>query len=105
MKSLLLAAVRWRGLPARWNTLSIFTVAFAAAWPLSAVAQPQIQRLNNLTALLLDAAPTTTGEALAFTRPLEGWIFISADTSGGGEVRLVLDGNDRDPVLLSRGGG
>jgi hypothetical protein len=92
-------------LPARWNTFTIFAFAFVAIWPLSAQAQPQPQRLNNLTALLLEAAPTSAGETFSFTRPLNGWIFISAATSGDGEARLALDGNEQDMILLSSGSG
>ena len=88
-----------------WNILAIFAVTFAAAWPLSTPAQPQPQRLNNLTALLLEATPATAAEPLSFTRPLEGWIFISATIRGGGEARLMLDGNDQDTIVLSSGSG
>src|SRR5664279_255013 len=61
-----------RRLPTRWNTLTLFAGALVIAWPLSAPAQPQPQRLNNLTALLLEAAPTRAGETFSFTRPREG---------------------------------
>ncbi|HXP59902.1 MAG TPA: hypothetical protein VN829_05375, partial [Dongiaceae bacterium] len=105
MKKLPLTAVLCRGLPARWNTFTIFAVALVAAWPRSAAAQPQPQRLNNLTALLMEAAPTRANETFSFTRPRDGWIFISAATSGGGEARLALDGNEQDTILLSSGGG
>jgi hypothetical protein len=90
-------------LPARWNTFTIFAFAFVA-WPLSGLAQQQPQRLNNLTALLLEAATTSAGEIFSFTRPLNGWIFISAVPSGDGEARLVLDGNEQDTIVLSGSG-
>ena len=86
-------------------TSTILAVAFAAAQPLSAPAQPQPQRLNNLTALLLEAIPARAGETFSFTRPMDGWIFISAATSGDGEARLALDGNERDTILVSSGSG
>jgi hypothetical protein len=98
-------AVLGRRLTARWNTFTIFAFAFVAIWPLSALAQPQLQRLNNLTALLLEAAPTRAGETFSFTRPLTGWIFISAATSGDGEAGLDLDGNEQDTILLRSGSG
>ena len=62
-----LAALLCRRWPTRWNTFTFFAGALVAAWPLSAPAQPQPQRLNNLTALLMEAAPTSTGEAFSFT--------------------------------------
>src|SRR5208283_3727026 len=101
MNELPVAVVLCRGLPARWNTFTLFAVAFVAAWPLSAAAQPQPQRLNNLTALLIEAAPSRASETFSFTRPRDGWIFISAAASGGGEARLALDGNEQDTILLS----
>lgn len=91
----------WRRLPTRWTTLSLFAPALVSAWPHSAPAQPQPQRLNNLTALLLEAAPTRAGETFSFTRPRDGWVFISAATTGDGEARLTLDGNEQDTILLS----
>lgn len=94
-----------RRLPTRWNTLTLFAGALVIAWPLSAPAQPQPQRLNNLTALLLEAAPTRAGETFSFTRPRDGWVFISAATTGDGEARLTLDGNEQDTILLSGGAG
>src|SRR5436190_4888138 len=100
MKKLSPAAVLDRRLPEpwHWNAFTIFAVAFVAAWPLSAPAQPQPQRLNNLTALLLEATPAGAGEVFSFTRPRDGWIFISAATRGDGEARLALDGNEQDTI-------
>jgi hypothetical protein len=98
------AAALRRRLPACW-TFSILAVAFTEIARFSAPAQPQPQRLNNLTALLLEAAPTRAGETFSFTRPRDGWIFISAATSGGGEAKLALDANEQDPILLSGGSG
>ena len=92
-------AVLYRRLPARWIDFTIFAVAFVATWPLSAPAQPQPQRLNNLTALLLEAAPTGVGETFSFTRPRDGWIFISANYKGQGTVRIILD-KANDPVIV-----
>jgi hypothetical protein len=105
MKKQPLTTVLCLRLLARWNTFTIFAVASVAVWPLSAAAQPQPQRLNNLTALLMEAAPTRASETFSFTRPRDGWIFISAATSGEGEARLALDGNEQDTILLSRGSG
>ena len=76
-----------------------------ATCPLSAPAQPEPQRLNNLTALLLEAAPIKAGETLSFTRPRDGWIFISAVTSSDREARLVLDGMEQDAILLRTSSG
>jgi len=104
MNKLPLTVVLCRGLPARWNTFTLFAVAFVAAWPLSAAAQPQPQRLNNLRALLMEAAPTRARETFSFTRPRDGWIFISIATSGGGEARLALDGNEQDTNRSSTAG-
>jgi hypothetical protein len=105
MKKLSVGALRYRRLSTRWTAFIFFPVAFAAALPSSASAQPEPKRLNNLTALLLEAAPTRGEESFSFTRPSDGWIFISATISGEGEARLVLDGNDRDAILLSSGSG
>jgi hypothetical protein len=96
-------AVLGQRLPARWDVFSFFVVALLTLWTLCASAQPR--RLNNLTALLLEAAPTRAAETFSFTRPRDGWIFISAATSGGGEALLVLDGNEREAILLSGGDG
>jgi len=98
-----LTALVCRRLPTRWNTLTLFVGALVIAWPLSASAQPQPQRLNNLTALLLETAPTKAGETFSFTRPRDGWVFIAAATTGDGEARLTLDGNEQDTILLSGG--
>src|SRR5437764_14290385 len=92
-------------LPARWNTFTIFAVASVAVLQVSTPAKSEVQRLNNLTALLLEVAPTRADETFSFTRPLNGWIFISAATTGDSEARLVLDGNEQNPILLSRAGG
>jgi hypothetical protein len=92
-------------LPAHWKAFAVFLVALVAALPHSAPAQPQPQRLNNLTALLLKSTPARTGETFSFTRPGDGWIFISATTSGDGETRLALDGNEQDTILLASGAG
>ena len=105
MNKLSPTGVLYRRLPARWNAFTIFVVALVAAWSLSAPAQPQPQRLNNLTALLLEATPAGAGKTFSFMRPRDGWIFISAATSGDGEARLALDGNEQDTILLSRGSG
>src|SRR5690348_10042924 len=93
----------WRRLLTLWNASTLF--ALALGWPFFASAQPQPQRLNNLASLLLEAAPTRAGETLSFTRPREGWIFISAVASGEGQARLVLDGNELDTILLGSGSG
>ncbi len=92
-------------LPAPWNVFTLFALAVVAIGLPSAKAQTQPRRLNNLTALLLEAAPATTGETFSFTRPRDGWIFISATTSGDGEARLALDGNEQDTILLGSGSG
>jgi hypothetical protein len=68
-----------------------------------AQAQPQVRRLNNFTAFLLDSASLNSAETVSFTRPLEGWIFISAGPGDTGEHALILDGNERDPILLAGG--
>jgi len=94
-----------RRLPALWNTFTIFAFPFVAIWPLSVPAQPQPQRLNNLTALLLETTPARVGETFSFTCPRNGWIFISVTTSGDGEARLALDGNEQETILLSSGSG
>ncbi len=98
-------AVRNRRLPALLNSFTLFAITIAVTWPLCAPAQPQPQRLNNLTAMLLQAAPTKAGQTFLFTRPRDGWIFLSAATRGNGEARFVLDGNEQDTILLSRGSG
>jgi hypothetical protein len=101
MNKLLPTALRCRRLPAPWNAFTIVAFAIVAVWPLSAPAQPQPQRLNNLTALLLEAAPGRAGETFSFTCPRNAWIFISAATGGDGEARLALDGNEQDTILLN----
>jgi hypothetical protein len=103
MNKLFYTANLCRRLSVRWNTSTTLAVALMAAWSVTAPAQPQPQRLNNLTALLLEAAPTKAGETFSFSRPRDGWIFISASISEDGEARLVLDGNEQDTILLSSG--
>src|SRR5260370_19685133 len=100
MNKLAPIAVLDRRLPAHWKAFTIFSVALVATWPLSSPAQPQPQRLNNLTALLLEATPNGACETFSFTRPRDGWIFISAATSADGEARLALDGSEHDTILL-----
>jgi hypothetical protein len=105
MNKLPLVALHSRRLLTLWNACTIFALSLVVIWPLSALAQPQPQRLNNLTALLLELTPTRAAENFPFKRPSDGWIFISANLSGPGEVQLMLDGNEQDTILLSSGSG
>src|SRR5579872_3454581 len=68
-----------------------------------AQAQPPVQRLNNLSALLLDSASVSSGQTVSFARPRDGWIFISAGPVGAVDLALIFDGNERDPIQLVGG--
>src|SRR5262249_20535105 len=47
---------------------------------------------NNLVSQLLEvAAVSKSGNAFAFTRPGEGWIFLSASYKGKGKLTILLD--------------
>src|SRR5580704_11548760 len=66
-----------------------------------------VKKLNNLVALLLDAAPTPGTESFSFERPGAGWIFIFFATRGDGDIRLTLDkGSPQEtPIYPAPGSG
>ena len=80
----------------------LLTRALAAA-PDDNAALTEGKRLNNLVRLLLDVTPDPTTESLSFACPSAGWIFISFETGGEGEVRLTLDNatTQEAPIYLS----
>ncbi len=87
----------------------LFTASAASALLLAshllAAPDPQIHRLNNLVAVLLDAAPEASAGSVSFVRPTDGWIFISLATRGEGTVRLTLDkGSPQEAPLVSAPG-
>ncbi len=69
------------------------------------LAAPEIQfsgerKLNNLVSELLNVASMSGSSGpIQFTRPVAGWIFLSADVAGTGTVRILLD-KDSAPILV-----
>src|SRR5262245_34400375 len=50
------------------------------------------KKQNNLVSELLEvAAVSKSGNSFAFTRPAEGWIFLSASYKGKGKLTILLD--------------
>src|SRR5262245_47035272 len=50
------------------------------------------KKQNNLVSELLEvAAVSKSGNSFAFTRPAEGWIFLSASYKGEGKLTILLD--------------
>src|SRR5262245_28120091 len=60
------------------------------------------KKWNNLVAELLEvAAVSKAGNGFKFTRPREGWIFLSAAYQGKGKLTIRLDGPPgAAPVVL-----
>src|SRR5258708_568957 len=55
------------------------------------------KKLNNLVSeLLAVSAVSKSSEPFRFTRPSDGWIFISAICKGMGTARVILD---QEPVI------
>jgi hypothetical protein len=89
----------------RWLQI-YFLVAFAYAVTVRADAAGMVpdishggeKRLNNLVSELLDSSfAPKKGQPFTFTRPSDGWIFISATCQGTGTARLLMDkGSQRD---------
>src|SRR5262245_30603603 len=66
-----------------------------------------LKRNNLVTELLEVASISEPGRAFTFTRPDDGWVFLTARRQGKGTVRIVLDerpGGD-DAVVASDGDG
>src|SRR6516165_9746370 len=54
---------------------------------------------NNLVTELLDVASISKpGRTFTFTRPDDGWVFLTARRQGKGTVRIVLDERPIDAV-------
>src|SRR5208283_2386895 len=78
----------------------LFLASHLLAAPPADAPAPQFHRLNNLVAVLLDAAPEPSTDSLSFVRPTDGWIFLSLATRGDGTVRLTLDkGSPQEAVI------
>lgn len=60
------------------------------------------KKRNNLVSELLEvAAVSKSGNSFTFTRPGEGWIFVSAAYKGKGKLSISLDnGSGSTPVVL-----
>src|SRR6516225_9471215 len=58
---------------------------------------------NNLVTELLEVASISEpGRAFTFTRPDDGWVFLSARRQGKGTVRIVLDERPGDDAVVAR---
>ena len=59
------------------------------------------KKQNNLVSVLLEASSIAkSGASFAFTRPAEGWIFLSAASKGKGTVYLFLDHASKAEAVL-----
>ena len=68
----------------------------AAAGPVSAE-----KKLNNLVANLLEVSPgPSSSEPLVFSRPRDGWLFISVASHTKEPVRVILDKETRPDVVI-----
>jgi hypothetical protein len=65
----------------------------------------QTKKRNNLVSELLEASSISgPSKALMFTRPMDGWIFISVSSAGKGMARVLLDSKThRDEALVLDG--
>jgi hypothetical protein len=61
------------------------------------------QRNNLVTELLSVSSISQPGSSLAFTRPREGWIFISAACTGRGTVNIVFDNAPKGGTVVVNG--
>lgn len=64
------------------------------------------RRRNNLVSELLEvSAVAKSGNSFRFTRPVEGWIFVSAACQGRGKLTILLDdAPGAEPVVLHDAG-
>ena len=61
------------------------------------------QKQNNLVTEILDVASISEpGRAFTFTRPDDGWVFLTARRQGKGTVRIVLDERPGDDAVVAR---
>jgi hypothetical protein len=61
-----------------------------------------LKRNNLVTELLEVASISEPGRAFTFTRPDDGWVFLSARRQGKGTVRIVLDERPGDDAVVAR---
>jgi hypothetical protein len=62
-----------------------------------------IKRNNLVTELLSVSAISQPGSSLTFTRPREGWVFISALCAGRGSINFVIDDATKDDPIAVNG--
>src|SRR6516162_6740554 len=61
------------------------------------------QKRNNLVTELLEVASISEpGRAFTFTRPDDGWVFLSARRQGKGTLHIVLDERTGDDAVVAR---
>src|SRR5262245_1315866 len=61
------------------------------------------QKRNNLVTELLEVASISEpGRAFTFTRPDDGWVFLTARRQGKGTVRILLDERPGDDAVVAR---
>ena len=64
------------------------------------------QKRNNLVTELLEVASISEpGRAFTFTRPDDGWVFLTARRQGKGTVRIGLDERPGDDAVVCQGRG
>jgi hypothetical protein len=83
-------------------------IIVSADWWLATAADAEIvftgeRKRNNLVSDLLEVVSVPPGDhAFQFTRPREGWIFVSATCTEAGKLSLLLDGKDGgEPIVLA----
>lgn len=88
-----------------WFALAFITAATTVLGDETAdPASPR--RLNNLTSILAEVAgPDGPGDQIAFTRPEDGWVFVSARLRGEGRVKIVLGGDTTGQPLIDQPAG
>jgi hypothetical protein len=99
--ALLARQAPFTGGPHAMRRCAAITVALAlAAWQASAVAADE-KRLNNLASELLSVESVAGPSARStFSRPADGWIFVSATCSGRGSAKVVLENaTGGDPLI------
>jgi hypothetical protein len=69
-------------------------------WPDRPAADKGVKVLNNLVSQLLTVNDPEEGESYAFTNPRTGWVFLSATSTGAGNVTLSLGSGDEEPAAI-----
>src|SRR5262245_43384953 len=83
------------------GALLLSTCVCEAAWADGTVVFSEQKKRNNLVSELLEVtAISRSGNSFRFTRPGEGWIFVSATYKGTGKLKILLEAPGGTPVGL-----